>query len=116
MWDHRALQFTDELKRARSRKEKIRKSKNLRRITILIEDQTYASLMDYASKMSKEDLRRLSVSRAVRKILADELAKASDDQSYPRQRRQRSFFEKVQQEQNTTEALELSPSVLPYGR
>ena len=45
----------------------------MKRITISIDDQIYASLVDYAADTCKEDLARLSVSRVIRKILANRL-------------------------------------------
>ena len=45
----------------------------MKRITITLDDDIYASLVDYAADTSKEDLARLSVSRAIRKILANKL-------------------------------------------
>ncbi len=45
----------------------------MKRITISIDDEIYASLVDYAADTCKEDLARLSLSRAIRKLLAAQL-------------------------------------------
>jgi predicted CopG family antitoxin len=45
----------------------------MKRITISIDDEIYASLVDYAADTCKEDLARLSLSRAIRKLLAKAL-------------------------------------------
>jgi predicted CopG family antitoxin len=45
----------------------------MKRITITIDDEIYTSLVDYAAQTCKEDLTRLSVSRAIRKLLANRL-------------------------------------------
>jgi predicted CopG family antitoxin len=45
----------------------------MKRITITIDDEIYTSLVDYAAETCKEDLTRLSVSRAIRKLLASRL-------------------------------------------
>ncbi len=45
----------------------------MKRITISIDDEVYASLVDYAADTCKEDLARLSLSRAIRKLLAKQL-------------------------------------------
>lgn len=47
----------------------------MKRITISLDDELYVSLVDYAADKSKEDLIRLSVSKAIRRLLASELAK-----------------------------------------
>jgi predicted CopG family antitoxin len=46
----------------------------MKRITISIDDEIYASLVDYAADTCKEDLARLSLSRAIRKLLSKQLA------------------------------------------
>ncbi len=45
----------------------------MKRITISLDDEIYASLIDYAAEACKEDLSRLSLSRAMRLLLANEL-------------------------------------------
>ena len=45
----------------------------MKRITISLDDDIYSSLIDYAAEVCKEDLSRLSVSRAMRSLLATEL-------------------------------------------
>jgi predicted CopG family antitoxin len=45
----------------------------MKRITISLDDDIYASLIDYAADACKEDLARLSLSRAIRKLLAKRL-------------------------------------------
>jgi predicted CopG family antitoxin len=45
----------------------------MKRITISIDDDIYASLIDYAADSCKEELSRLSVSRSIRKLLATRL-------------------------------------------
>jgi predicted CopG family antitoxin len=49
----------------------------MKRITITIDDDIYTSLVDYAAETCKEDLTRLSVSRAIRKLLANRLEELS---------------------------------------
>lgn len=45
----------------------------MRRITISIDDEVYSGVIDYAADNSKDDLVRFSMSRAIRKLLADRL-------------------------------------------
>lgn len=45
----------------------------MKRITVSLDDEIYASLVDYVAEVCKQDLSRLSISRALRKLLASEL-------------------------------------------
>lgn len=47
----------------------------MKRITVSLDDEIYASLVDYAADACKQDLSRLSISKAMRKLLASELGR-----------------------------------------
>lgn len=49
----------------------------MKRITVSIDDEMYACLVDYAEQASKEDILRLSVSRAIRQLITIELSRLS---------------------------------------
>jgi hypothetical protein len=45
----------------------------MRRITICLEEEIYMSLVDYAAREASSELMRLSISRAMRKIVQERL-------------------------------------------
>jgi hypothetical protein len=45
----------------------------MKRITVSLDDEIYASLVDYAAESCKQDLTRLSISKVMRDILANQL-------------------------------------------
>jgi hypothetical protein len=45
----------------------------MRKVTISIADDIYAALVDFVANTSKEDLTRLSISKALREILVNQL-------------------------------------------
>ena len=49
----------------------------MRRITICLDDEIYLSLIDYAARQASSDLVRLSISRAMRKIIHEKLGEMS---------------------------------------
>jgi hypothetical protein len=49
------------------------RSETMRRITICLEEEIYMSLVDYAAREASSELVRLSISRAMRKIVQERL-------------------------------------------
>jgi hypothetical protein len=74
----------------------------MRRITICLEEEIYMSLVDYAARQASSDLVRLSISRAMRKIVQERLGELD---MYPPKSLQR-----LQRLIKTREKLSIQPS------
>jgi predicted CopG family antitoxin len=68
----------------------------MKRITITLDDDMYASLIDYAADTSKQDLTRLSVSKAIRKLVKNKLAEMN---YFPNPKAQQQLQQLIQQRQ-----------------
>lgn len=55
----------------------------MRRLTVVLDDDLFGELLNYAADRSKQKVRRLSLGEAVRVLLADQLAQVGYRQEGP---------------------------------
>ncbi len=46
----------------------------MKRVTIALDDEMYVALLEYAAERSKHDMRRFSMGKAIRDLVASQLA------------------------------------------
>ena len=46
----------------------------MKRVTLALDDEMYISLLEYANERSKREMRRFSIGRAIRDLVASQLA------------------------------------------